>query len=74
MTRKPKTLHQVNEEITAAYPGRRIRAYGREAGRWMDLSSAYARAGQFREADDAETEAIMLQQAADELNDAIFNQ
>jgi len=56
------------DALTLAEKARQARG---AAARWTKRSGAYAREGQFREADDAQTEAIALGQMAADLEEEV---
>lgn len=63
LTRKFRSCQR--DALTLAEKARQARG---AAARWMKRSSAYAREGEFREADDAQTEATALGQMARDLD------
>jgi cytochrome c-type biogenesis protein CcmH/NrfG len=69
---RPQTLNEIQANVFGF--GKRLRAFSDNAERWRKLSTAYAKAGQFREADDAESNAIDIERGISQLHEwAILN-
>jgi hypothetical protein len=64
---RPMTLGEIEKDIFGF--GKRLREFTDNAERWRKISTAYANAGQFREADDAQSEAIDLERAIEQLHE-----
>jgi hypothetical protein len=64
---RPMTLVEIQKSIFGF--GKRLRAFTDNAERWRKISTAYAKLGFHREADDAESNAAELERAIEQLHE-----